>query len=156
MTDAVNPRREFFGSDRLLETVRQSASEEAPQEDVVSRIRSAVGAFCEGNEPFDDMALLVLLRTDGPSEFRTCTLPAALSSFDEIKKAVSETAGETPETRKALLACDEVLANIVRYSGAKTLDFSCEVKDNGLCITFADDGIPFPPSVMSERTAGMS
>ena len=73
------------------------------------------------------------------------TLPVALSSFDKIRKAVFEVAGNTPETRKALLACDETLANIVLYSGAQTLIFSCKMSDKELSITFTDDGIPFDP-----------
>ena len=145
VTDAVNPQREFFGKDRLLEAVRQSPEEEITPENVLYRLRAAVGTFCDGNEPFDDMAVLVMFRTDGKEDCRSHTLPVALSSFNKIRKAVTEIAGDTPDTRKALLACDEALANIVRYSGAQTLVFSCETLDNELCITFADDGIPFDP-----------
>ena len=90
------------------------------------------------------MAALVL--------FRTCTsddrqeLPVSLSSLDEIRKAVFETVGEGPEARKVILACDEVLTNIVRYSGAGSLLFSCRKQEEELCITFSDDGIPFDPT----------
>ena len=56
-------------------------------------------------------------------------------------------AGDTPETRRALLACDEVLANIVSYSNASNLLFSCDRKDGQLRVTFSDDGISFDPTV---------
>ena len=61
-------------------------------------------------------------------------------------------AGDTPETRKALLACDEALVNIVRYSGAKTLFFSCEKQGDELRTIFKDDGIRFDPT--AEKTEG--
>ena len=70
-------------------------------------------------------------------------LPLSLSSFDEIKKTVFEVAGNTPKTRQALLACDELLTNIVSYSGANDLTFSCQKEDEELRILFSDDGIPF-------------
>ena len=68
-----------------------------------------------------------------------------MSSFDEIKKTVFAAVGETPEARRALLACDEALTNIVRYSGAKALMFSCQKQGEELLVSFLDDGIPFDP-----------
>ena len=69
----------------------------------------------------------------------------ALSAFQEIKQAVFSAAGETPETRRALLACDEALANIVHYSHAEHLAFSCVREGDTLRVAFQDDGIPFDP-----------
>ncbi len=145
VTDAVNPWREFFGKDRLLQTVSLAVEKEISPEKVMHQISASVGDFCNETEPFDDMAVLILLRSKEQTGCASHTLPVALSSFDEIRKVVFETAGDTPKTRKALLACDEALANIVRYSGAQTLVFSCDMKDDELCITFTDNGIPFDP-----------
>lgn len=72
-------------------------------------------------------------------------LPVKLSSFDQIKEAVFEKAGNTVQSRRALLACDEVLTNIVSYSGATRLSFSCHLNGDMLCIAFSDDGTPFDP-----------
>lgn len=159
VTEAVDSQKEFFGMDRLLNTLKAAAEKtdtgagrntgkDAPEggnaEETLFAIDRAVQRYCEGNEPFDDMAALVL--------FRTCTsddrqeLPVSLSSLDEIRKAVFETVGEGPEARKVILACDEVLTNIVRYSGAGSLLFSCRKQEEELCITFSDDGIPFDPT----------
>ena len=146
ITEAVNPQNEFFGTERLLETVSGLPEEGFTADDVIRRIIAAVGAFCDGSEPFDDMAVLVLLRGAAPADPSCRTLPVSLSSFDEIKADVFRAAGNTPETRKALLACDEALANIVRHSGAKTLGFSCWVQDHELSVTFSDDGVPFDPA----------
>jgi anti-sigma regulatory factor (Ser/Thr protein kinase) len=92
------------------------------------------------------MAAMVMLLTDERAGERMRPIPVALSSFEEIKKAAFAAAGSTPETRKALLACDEALANIVRYSGATELAFRCEKEGDTLCVSFADNGIPFDPT----------
>jgi anti-sigma regulatory factor (Ser/Thr protein kinase) len=94
------------------------------------------------------MAILILLMTDRENAEELQPIPVELSSFEEIKKIAFAEAGDTPETRKALLACDEALANIVRYSGATELAFSCKKQDNTLCVSFRDNGIPFDPTVV--------
>jgi anti-sigma regulatory factor (Ser/Thr protein kinase) len=89
------------------------------------------------------------LRT--PGEIDRQTIPVALSSFEKIKQAVFALAGDTQETRMALLACDEALTNIVSYSGATELAFSCEKRNGGLCISFFDNGIPFDPTAVGDE-----
>ena len=113
-------------------------------EAVVNRVRDAVETFCEGYEPFDDAAVLVLLRNNSRQGF--LSLPVALSSFEEVRRAVFDLAGDTCEARQFLLACDEALANIVSYSGAESLEFTCTREGGHLVIIFSDDGIPFDPT----------
>lgn len=145
ITEAVNPSDSFFGTERLLEAVR-ARPEEGADSDVLMCVSRAIAAFCDGCEPFDDMAVLVLYRDNAAH-----TLPVALSSFDEIKRIVFEAAGNTPGTRMALLACDEVLVNIVSYSGAKSLSFSCEKENEKLYLRFSDDGTPFDPTAAEPK-----
>ena len=142
VTEAMNPQKAFFGTDRLLDAVRMPPAEEKPHEDVVVRISRAVNSFVEGSEPFDDMAALALYRTGED----ICELTVDQRSFDIIKEIVLEAAGNTLQARKVLLVCDEVLSNIVSYSGAKTLAFSCRKLDAELHLCFTDDGVPFDPT----------
>ena len=160
ITEAVNPQKKFFGEERLLEVLKKgpwtaSAAEGASKEPVnaeegsaeaaVSSVSKAVEAFIDGGDPFDDAAVLALFRTGGCKPVAH-PVPVALSSFDKIKEAVFEAAGESQETRQALLACDEALTNIVSYSGASSLSFSCIKEGDSLCVSFSDDGIPFDPT----------
>lgn len=148
VTESVNPQNAFFGEKRLMEAVKNLPDTENAAEETILNLSRAVGVFCDGSEPFDDMAVLVLTRNraDEPYGDGMHTLPVSLASFEEIKKAAFEAAGETPAVRKALLACDEALANIVHYSGAKELAFSCRKEDENLIVAFRDDGIPFDPT----------
>ena len=107
-------------------------------------ISRAVYAFCGDMEPFDDMAALVLMRDEPTGKWQL--FPIALSALDEVKTAVFAAAGETPQARKAVLACDELIANIVNYSRATTLQYSCRRLGDELRIAFSDDGIPFDPT----------
>ena len=154
VTEAVNPGNQFFGEQRLLDAVK-TVSDEPDAEKILSGIINAVGEFTEGGEPFDDTAVLALLRIpaeSGPADSRIpsnnerVSIPVALSSFETVKRAVFAAAGETQKTRMALLACDEALTNIVSYSGATKLTFSCKRQDGDLCVSFFDNGIPFDPT----------
>ena len=66
VTEAMNRQKEFFGTARLLDAVREKEGDN-PDEDDLIRIRRAVSRFTEGCEPFDDLAVLVLYRTGGSS-----------------------------------------------------------------------------------------
>ena len=147
VTEAVNPERMFFGTKRLLNALRGLPALKNKSEEAVFRVSRAVNAFCGDSEPFDDMAVLALLYC--PVSSGWISLPVSLSAFDEIKEAVFAAAGETPETRRALLACDETLTNIVNYSGATELAFFCEERNDSLCTSFADNGIPFDPTAVA-------
>ncbi|MBQ6366441.1 MAG: ATP-binding protein [Oscillospiraceae bacterium] len=71
------------------------------------------------------------------------SVPIELSAFDTVKEAVFAAAGDSHETRQALLACDEALSNLVYYSGASSLDFACRTDGDRLSVSFSDNGVPF-------------
>ena len=147
VTEAANRQNHFFGDRRLLDSLSEISGKTDPSETIIC-ISRAVYDFCNGREPFDDMAVLIMYYTG--SESVRQELPLSLSSFDEIRKTVFEVAGNTAKTRQALLACDELLANIVNYSDANILHFSCQKKDEELWILFSDDGIPFDSTSVRE------
>lgn len=154
LTEAINKRKEFFGIERLTEILKHVPDADNPAEAALIHIQQEVDTFRNGCEPFDDMAVLVLFtEKEMPhSGEELLPIPVLLSSFEEIKKRVFETAGDTAVTRRALVACDEVLSNVVRYSGATELEFGCRKAGDTLCITFADNGAAFDPtSAMSEE-----
>ncbi|MCR4655636.1 MAG: ATP-binding protein [Lachnospiraceae bacterium] len=74
------------------------------------------------------------------------TLPVKQSSFEKIKEDVFGITGNTEESRRILLACDEALTNIISYSGATSLSYSCEKVNDRLRIVFIDNGIAFDPT----------
>ena len=69
-----------------------------------------------------------------------------LSSFDTVKTTVIGLMGNTPRARQCLLACDEALTNIIRYSNAADISFDCAKEAGCLRVSFRDNGIPFDPT----------
>lgn len=146
VTEALNPQHAFFGEEGLLHALRGFSARTDSAEEAVLLVSRAVSAFCDGCEPFDDMALLALMYRGGRG---WKSLPVALNAFDEVRETIFAAAGDTSETRRALLACDEVLANIVSYSEAKNLSFLYDREDGQLRVSFSDDGKPFDPVAFS-------
>lgn len=136
--------------ERLLETLHPVPHGPEAAEEVLRMISRSVSAYCEGVEPFDDMAALVLFMAEALPGEDMCDdmrpLPVSLSAFETVKEAVLEQAGDTKEARMALLACDEALSNIVHHSGALNLSFRCGKQGDRLCVVFSDDGIAFDPT----------
>ncbi len=63
VTEAVNSQREFFGTERFLETVNgMKLDPNEPEQILIRGISDAVKQFSESCEPFDDMAVLALMR----------------------------------------------------------------------------------------------
>lgn len=149
ITEALNSKSEFFGEERLLNAVKDAPQGEDVARQTIVDLSKVIYDFCNEMEQFDDMAVLVLYHTDYEKEW--ITIPPKTESFEEVKKVVFDVAGNTPETRKALLSCDEVLANIITYSGAKNLSFLCEKTGSKLYVLFSDDGIPFDPTLEREE-----
>lgn len=139
VTEAINPERKFFGKERLLDAVRDFSGEKDAAKETVRKVEQSVKGFCGDNESFDDMAVLSLVYRGRSMQ----ELPIDASAFDRIKEDVIALAGDEPETRRALMACEEALINIVSYSGATELSYSCEMRDGRLCVSYSDNGIPF-------------
>ena len=58
VTEAMNPKKELFGEDRLKDAVRGQARESAEQ--LTQRVVEAVAQFARGAEPSDDITLLAI------------------------------------------------------------------------------------------------
>ena len=69
-----------------------------------------------------------------------------LSSLGRIGEDIRRLTDDTELMKKALLVCDELLTNIVLYSGAAHMGYFCERSDGGLLIGLYDDGAEFDPT----------
>lgn len=62
-----------------------------------------------------------------------------------IEEFLEQTTISHPSATKIYIAVDEIVANILQYSGAKTLDVSCNATAENVTLSFSDDGIPYNP-----------
>lgn len=74
------------------------------------------------------------------------SIPISLSSLDEIKNVILGLTDNADTAKKAVLVCDEILTNIVLYSGAQNAEYFCIRSDGYIVIGFRDDGVPFDPT----------
>ena len=54
------------------------------------------------------------------------------------------------------IAADEILSNIVRYSGATAVQVDCEMMDGRTVIRFMDDGDPYDPTAQPDPDITLS
>lgn len=141
VTEAVGGDEAFFGEERL----REAAGKAATARDAVERTVIAVDAFVGEREQFDDLTLLSLFATSLPQTTWGATLEPELESFGRLRDALLDMCGKGSAGKRAVLACDEVFANIVMYAGATGVDVTCAKAADGLRVTFADDGTAFDP-----------
>ena len=146
VTEAVNRDKAFFGDDRLLEALSRGAEN---AQDVMRCVSDALDAFCGDCDPFDDTAMLALHWSESA---RDIILPAKQSAFAQIRDAVIAEAGDTPRTREILLACEEIMTNIVSYAGVETFGFRLS-HSGALTATFTDAGPAFDPTLQTEQPA---
>ena len=72
-------------------------------------------------------------------------LKPILEEFEAVKQTVLELCPGNSNAKKALLACEEAFVNIVSYSGATRIIFSCSAGNGILSVTLKDDGVRFDP-----------
>ena len=138
-TDSVNNQKEFFGQNRLTEAVKNADSAKS----AISLLSHAVFEFVSGAQQFDDYTALALFYQSGNKT--KIQLTPDKSSLSQIRDAVFNITGNTPQGRKIFLACDEVFANIAEHSDADYVEFEIEKKGDKLSVIFKDNGFPFDP-----------
>ncbi len=69
-----------------------------------------------------------------------------MSTVSEFLRSVlSEWKISAPDLGKLEVSLDEILSNIVSYSGASFVTFSCDRIDGNVILKFIDDGVAFNP-----------
>lgn len=153
VTEATNPSHEFFGSGRLLDSLRGIGIGKGTASEAVSRVSDAVREFCCGSEPFDDMAVLAFFNSANvssgglPANGKWTELPVSLSSFDIVRDVITNACGDSLAMKHVLLACDEAIANVVSYSKATGFKFAYGMVNGTFEVVFSDNGVPFDPTV---------
>ena len=154
LTEAKNAEKKLLGREHVMELVSASAKamtqslEASPTQALVDSVVEQWKQFGSETEQSDDMTLLALYRWTEPVE--NLPLPVSLQALATVKATVFAAAGTGSAGKRALLACDEALANIVSYSGADQLCFSCRREGKQLMVEFRDNGIPFDPFAQRE------
>ncbi len=155
VTEALDPKNELYGEDRLLVTLR--AIESPEPESVCTIVRAAVTAFAAGAPQADDITVLAIKYVSRPRVFSRSFaatkegLSQASAFLDELlapsSTLVDDAAKFQPLLPSLQIFLDEIGSNIVRYSGASGFVIDVELTDapDGIRLVFFDDGTPYDP-----------
>lgn len=145
VTEALDPENKPFGEDRLLSEIRDM---EFVPEKIVKTISSDVRAYEGEGRAFDDVTLIAFCRA--PQE--EIDLKRKLTELEEIKAWVMRDIPEEELRMKVMTACEEWFVNIISYSGARSVKFSLRPMEDGVYVTFTDDGKAFDPASYDPST----
>lgn len=140
VTESVNAEKKLYGEERLKDLVSKKSA--AGAKNIVKKVVESVHAYSEGLPQSDDITCSAILYT-GNAEKRTLSMD--ISSFAVVKDTILSSFGNTAKSRSMIMVCEEMFSNIVNYSGADYVSFSCENKGSLFSVTFTDNGIPFDP-----------
>ena len=155
VTEALDPKNELYGEDRLLVTLR--AIESLEPESVCTIVRAAVTAFAAGAPQADDITVLAIKYVSRPRIFSRSFaatkegLGQAAAFLDELLSPYSSLVDDAEKYQLLLpslqIFLDEIGSNIVRYSGASGFVIDVELTDapDGIRLVFFDDGTPYDP-----------
>ena len=163
VTEAENPKGEFFGEDRLADLLVQKSEKGARE--LVETIRDQVVSFQESEAMSDDLTCMALkiYEPDKPLICNQRVFPARLDALDEMRKFLRNTFTHTVAPgldKEALyqleLAAHEACANVVKHAYQNQTDqnftmqaeaFPCRlvVKINHQGRVFDPTTVPPPP-----------
>lgn len=152
ITESINENGVQFGKSRLMTSINRSYAlcENSHDPDILVRgLVSSVKGHSNALEQFDDITCAALTY----KKMEESKIKPDLESFYDIRQAIMSSLGDSSSTRRIILACEEIFANIVNYSTADSVSFSGEKMGNVYSVTFTDNGVPFDPvnSVIKEK-----
>jgi serine phosphatase RsbU (regulator of sigma subunit)/anti-sigma regulatory factor (Ser/Thr protein kinase) len=149
ITEAVNPALELYGEKRLEEAIAKSTGH------FCTDVEKDVMKFSDGAEQADDMTMLTLKYRGAPVTHEK-TFPVSLVTMPDISGFLGEILRSTDCPQKFIselqIANDEIISNIVKFSGAKqvTLRIDHVPVVNIWRLTYLDDGTAWNPMMFSE------
>lgn len=155
VTEAANKSRDFFGMERLRETVLSAIKQ--PHR-VVSRVEEEVQKFEENTEQSDDLTVAVLSYGGRAKELALTYENLQADNLSEIRQALTEFLTPIHVTEKVktqiVLAMDEACANVIRHAyGGKggPAALFCSWRENELNVQLDDEGAGEIPNLPGKR-----
>ena len=149
ITETVNPAMELFGDKRLEEAIAKASSH------ICTDVEADVLKFANGAEQADDMTMLTLKYRGAPVT-REKTVPVSLVTMPDISGFLGEvlSAADCPQKfiSELQIANDEIISNIVKFSGAKEVTLRIEHVPivNIWRLSYIDDGAAWNPMTVAE------
>ena len=144
VSEATDPKMEFFGEARLEETLRSFRNSHSAN--AVEHIRLALESFSDGSAQHDDITMLTI----APKTTKRLFLKPKLREFAQVKELILSLPVPRARRLHLCLAAEERFANICSYAfpdGApknEKVEFVLSLSDR-IRMQFIDGGQPFNP-----------
>ncbi|MGN0814913.1 MAG: SpoIIE family protein phosphatase [Candidatus Coproplasma sp.] len=156
VTEATDKDGGLYGEERLNKAVCESLRE--PQ-NLCRAIRADIDKFVGEAEQFDDITMLCVRLNYIQSDSRIILTPDSQSvpaAMAFVRKKISEQGIGEKSANRLQIAVDEILTNIVSYSGASRAEISVATDGQSITLTFGDDGTPYDPTKAEEPDVTLS
>ncbi len=175
ITEARNQKLQFYGEERMIETIRQIPGADAKT--IVEHMIADVEQFVDGYEQSDDLTMLALrytqqqevLQSEHPEQElplsehpqlmnRSITLKNQMSELPRMKTFVIEAlqaAGiDEKEVKNIRLVIEEAVVNVIQYAYEAdqegTVGLQLSATEQMLQLVITDHGKPFDPTKRPE------
>jgi len=138
VTEAMDPAGRAYGPERLETSLGEGAG------DLCAAVKESVDAYVKGAERSDDLTMLSLAWHGNPPCVRRTFPLAELGEAVAFVRAEAKL-GNAKQLARLLNAADEMLSNIVNYSGVSAFTVSVENVPGRCRVTVSDGGTPYNP-----------
>lgn len=143
--EAMNKDKKEFGNERMLAAL--NSNKFGNMENLCKNVYEAVMKYTGDAPQFDDISMLA---------FSLTKLETTSKDFEVNKDCLEDVRNFTAEwsacngfsqkiSSKLAICVDEIVSNVVFYSGASQLNIQYRICDGEICTTFTDNGKAFNP-----------
>lgn len=144
VTEAENTHLELYGEERLKNLI-ESLKGQSPDE-IVEGVKAAVNAFAGEAEQFDDITMMALTMSGG---YHDLTIAPVNEEIEKVTAYVENEMNQyaiPPKAKMNFTICiDEILSNIIGYSGCKEITVGISYNKKRMSMRFIDDGEEYDP-----------
>jgi len=140
VTEAMDRHRCTYGAERLEKLLKEGPA------DICTAVKDDVSSFVRGAEPSDDLTMLVLSwHGEVPAVEREFAMDASSSgrAMEFLRSEIRLT--NAAQISRLLNAMDELVANVIGYSGGHRFWLSVRNVPGRCQVTIVDDGTEYSP-----------
>lgn len=155
VTEAVNLSKQFYGSQRLIERIKE---QDTSPKHMIKSLSDDIGIFAQDAEQADDITMVALTYLGNENLIKKIHVPAEISEFkpfmEWLGKLCEKCGMQEGQKRKLLVAAEEIFVNIAYYAypdklkdkiQETTITFKYIKPLNEVFLVFTDSGIPYNP-----------
>ncbi len=146
VTEATDANEELYGLERLLTCLNRCVGQE-PRE-LLASIQADIDSFVKEAPQFDDITMLAL-KFKSFMERQELTVVAAIENIPEVTDWVDNALAAKERLLSVQaqvdIAIDEILSNVVHYSGSKDMSVRLWLWERQVKLAFVDSGAPYNP-----------